>query len=152
MSYSERFRQALLRPGKSRAGVAAAMGVSVQAVGQIVRGTTKSATAANNALAAAYFGCDPNWLATGRGTPGWSDEPATLIASEAPRPYGEPPAPPPDFADSMNPSDSEWALLQDIRQLPQQEREQLTRELRARAEIFRAYTAEVLAKVKAKQD
>lgn len=55
--------------------MAAAMGISKQAVGQIVAGKTKSATAANNARAAAYFGCDPDWLATGRGAPGWSETP-----------------------------------------------------------------------------
>lgn len=72
MSYADRFNACLNRPGKSRAGVAAAMGVSVQAVGAICRGATKSATAENNAKAAAYFGCDAGWLATGTGSPGWS--------------------------------------------------------------------------------
>ena len=49
------------------------MGISKQAVGQIANGITKSATAENNAAAAAYFGCDPTWLASGKGSPAWND-------------------------------------------------------------------------------
>jgi phage repressor protein C with HTH and peptisase S24 domain len=74
VSYGERFKQGLARPGKDRAGAARAMGVSIQAVGQIVNGKTKAATAENNAAAAAYFGCDPSWLASGRGSPLWADD------------------------------------------------------------------------------
>lgn len=73
-SYADRFNQCLARPGKSRSGVARSMGVSPQAVRAIVIGDTKSATAANNAAAAAYFGCDPTWLASGAGDPGWGAE------------------------------------------------------------------------------
>lgn len=74
VTYAERFKKGLARPGKTRAGAAQAMGISVQAVGQIVSGKTKAATAENNAAAAVYFGCDPSWLATGKGLPGWSDQ------------------------------------------------------------------------------
>ena len=80
-TYAERFKQGLARKGKTRKGAADAMGISVQAVGAIANGKSKSATAENNAKAAAYFGCDANWLATGRGEPQWHDE-----SSAAPRP------------------------------------------------------------------
>jgi hypothetical protein len=70
-TYADRFNEALARPGKNRSGVAKAMGVSPQAVRAIVIGETKSATAANNAAAAAYFGCDATWLAAGIGSPDW---------------------------------------------------------------------------------
>lgn len=74
VTYADRFKKGLARPGKTRKGVADAMGISPQAVGQIVNGQTKAATAENNAAAAAYFGCDPTWLAAGKGTPNWSDQ------------------------------------------------------------------------------
>jgi transcriptional regulator with XRE-family HTH domain len=82
VTYADRFSEGLARPNKTRKGVADAMGVSVQAVGQIVNGQTKAATAENNAAAAAYFQCDPTWLATGKGSPRWS-EPATRAPQEA---------------------------------------------------------------------
>lgn len=73
VSYAERFKEGLARPGKTRKGAAEAMGISQQAVAAIVHGKTKSATAENNAAAAAYFGCDPTWLASGKGIPKWDD-------------------------------------------------------------------------------
>jgi len=59
-----------------------------------------------------------------------------------------PPPPPADFADSQKPSESEWDMLRDMRVLPQQEREALARELHNKADLFRAYTTEVLRKAK----
>ena len=73
VTYADRFKEGLARPGKDRAGAAKAIGISKQAVGQIANGITKSATAENNAAAAAYFGCDPTWLASGKGHPNWAD-------------------------------------------------------------------------------
>lgn len=71
-TYGDRIAQqlALKRAGgqKTRKGLAQAVGISVQAVGQVVRGETKAFTAENNALAAAYLECDPGWLATGKAT------------------------------------------------------------------------------------
>lgn len=83
-TYADRFNEGLARPGKTRKGVATAMGVSQQAVRAIVIGETKSATAANNAAAAAYFGCDPTWLASGVGRAAWRDDdsPPQLHAAE----------------------------------------------------------------------
>lgn len=73
-SYADRFKAGLARPGKTRRGVADAMGITPQAVRAILIGETKSATATNNAAAASYFGCHPTWLATGHGHPNWQDE------------------------------------------------------------------------------
>lgn len=83
-TYADRFNEALARPGKTRSGAAKAMGISPQAVRAIVIGETKSATAANNAAAASYFGCDPTWLAAGTGAPKWRDEssPTEVHAAE----------------------------------------------------------------------
>ena len=72
MSYADRFKEGLARPGKDRAGAAKAIGISKQAVGQIANGITKSATAENNATAAAYFGC--------KGSPAWADAETPSIA------------------------------------------------------------------------
>lgn len=84
VTYADRFSEGLARPGKTRKGVADAMGVSVQAVGQIVNGQTKAATAENNAAAAAYFACDPTWLATGKGSPRWGElGPVTRVTQES---------------------------------------------------------------------
>jgi transcriptional regulator with XRE-family HTH domain len=84
MSYADRFKEGLARPGKTRKGASDAMGISVQAVGQIANGQTKAATAENNAAAAIYFGCDPSWLATGKGSPGWSNESGDVPSWTAP--------------------------------------------------------------------
>jgi transcriptional regulator with XRE-family HTH domain len=65
-TYADRFNEALEQPGKTVAGVAAAMGISKQAVYAIKRGQTKSATADNNAAAAMYFNCNPSWLASAK--------------------------------------------------------------------------------------
>jgi plasmid maintenance system antidote protein VapI len=68
MSYGERLGQALkAATGKTRVGLAAALNISPQAVGQAVNGLTRAFTAENNAKAAAYLGCSPDWLATGKG-------------------------------------------------------------------------------------
>ncbi|MBY0469460.1 MAG: helix-turn-helix domain-containing protein [Burkholderiaceae bacterium] len=80
MVYADRFNEGLRRPGRDRKGAAKAMGITVQAVGAIANGGTKSATAENNAKAAAYFGCDPTWLASGKGHPNWADSTPVSIS------------------------------------------------------------------------
>lgn len=143
MPYGDRFKEGLARPGRSRAGVAKAMGVSQQAVYAIVAGKTKSATAENNAAAAAYFGCDPTWLASGKGRPNWN--------STAPfQSIEEPPAPPANFADRQSATDSDWALLDALKWFPQDEREALIKDVTTKAEKLRAYVAEHLDKVNGK--
>lgn len=104
-TYADRFQQGLARPGKSRAGAAKAMGISVQAVGQIALGRTKAATAENNAAAAIYFGCDPTWLATGKGSPRWNEG---VAGPPPPRPNAR-------FDDRRWVDDSDWATLQAVK-------------------------------------
>ena len=93
-TYGDRLAEALKRPGKTRAGLAKAMGRSVQAVSQLVLGKSKQATAENNASAAAYLECDPNWLATGRGAPAWGYRATINVLSlaEPASSYGPPPS------------------------------------------------------------
>lgn len=66
MSYGERLDQALALAGKDRKALAAALGISVQAIGQSVRGPGML-KADNSAKAAKYLAVDHHWLATGEG-------------------------------------------------------------------------------------
>lgn len=74
-TFADRLTEALKTSGKSRADLAKrlysdtkqAVGVSVQAVGQALDGTTKSFSANNTARAARFLGVDFYWLATGEG-------------------------------------------------------------------------------------
>ncbi|MEM4988550.1 helix-turn-helix transcriptional regulator [Collimonas sp. H4R21] len=54
---------------KDRQELADGIGVSVQAIGQVIAGKTKALTAENSALAAKFLGVDIFWLATGVGSP-----------------------------------------------------------------------------------
>lgn len=70
MTYGSRLKQALASAGRDRAALAAELGVSVQAVGQVVTGGrsgTQTFTASNNVKAARFLNVDPHWLATGEG-------------------------------------------------------------------------------------
>lgn len=69
MQYGERLGKAMELAGKDRSQLAVALGVSSQAVGQVIRGDTSALTAANNARAARFLEVDAFWLATGEGEP-----------------------------------------------------------------------------------
>ncbi len=69
MSYGDRLGQALELSGKERKGLAQALDITVQSVGQIIRGESKSNTAENCVRAARFLRVDPYWLATGEGEP-----------------------------------------------------------------------------------
>lgn len=82
MTYGNRLQKALALAGKDRAQLAQALEISVQAVGQVIVGSsrTKSFTAANSAKAAQFLGVNHYWLATGEGLPlVKSDWPFTMI-------------------------------------------------------------------------
>lgn len=66
-TYGKRLKAALEMRGASRLGLAKAINRSPQAVGQVINGATRAFTAENNALAAAFLGVSPDWLATGEG-------------------------------------------------------------------------------------
>ena len=67
MSYGTRLEEALTLAGKSRQDLCTAIGISEQAIGQVIQGKTKAFTAENNARAARYLRVDSYWLATGEG-------------------------------------------------------------------------------------
>lgn len=64
-TYGRRLEKALKTSNKSRKDLAKALEISVQAIGDAIRGKTASFTAANNAKAANFLGVDGDWLATG---------------------------------------------------------------------------------------
>lgn len=70
MTYGTRLKQALTEAKRSRAELAKHLGMSVQAVGQVITGGRsgdQTFTASNNVKAAAYLRVDAHWLATGEG-------------------------------------------------------------------------------------
>lgn len=71
MSYGERLEEAMKRAGVSRRELAEHLGISVQAVGQVLLGDTKAMDAVSHTRTFMFLGCDPLWLATGtRAGPG----------------------------------------------------------------------------------
>jgi transcriptional regulator with XRE-family HTH domain len=68
MRYKDRLKSALEIAGQDRKALAEALGISVQAIGQVLTGSTSALTAENNAKAARFLEVDPYWLATGEGS------------------------------------------------------------------------------------
>lgn len=66
-TYGSRLLIAMEVKNATRKDLATALGVSVQAVGDVLRGKSGAFTAENNAKAARHLGVNPNWLATGNG-------------------------------------------------------------------------------------
>lgn len=67
--FGSRLTRALALADKSQRELAAELGISVQAVGQVIAGKTKAMTAENTARAARYLKINQLWLATGEGHP-----------------------------------------------------------------------------------
>ncbi len=59
------------KPGLRPAEIARLCRVKPPSVWGWINGDTKSMSAETSRLAAAVFGCDQNWLATGAGSPNW---------------------------------------------------------------------------------
>jgi len=67
-TYGKRLDAALAaKTPKDRAWLAAQLGVTVQALSQVIIGKTKALTAENHELAVQALGCSGIWLATGKG-------------------------------------------------------------------------------------
>lgn len=70
MEYQKRFLEAVNIAGNpTRKELAAAIGISVQAVGQLMTGKTKKLKTEESARAAAFLEVDHYWLAIGEGRP-----------------------------------------------------------------------------------
>ncbi|UPL20219.1 helix-turn-helix domain-containing protein [Alcaligenes faecalis] len=68
-TYGERLEEALRIAGRERKELCAAVGITLQALGQVISGKTKALTAENSARAARFLQVDHFWLATGEGSP-----------------------------------------------------------------------------------
>jgi len=66
-TYGARLKYALALRGRSRKELAEFLGISVQAVGQVINGPTVALTAENHEKAVRLLGIDGYWLATGIG-------------------------------------------------------------------------------------
>ena len=69
MTYGKRLDQAISMAKSSRKALAIGIGVSEQAIGQVIRGDTVAFSAENSAKAARFLRVDHHWLATGEGDP-----------------------------------------------------------------------------------
>lgn len=67
MTFQDRLSTALAGASVSPRELARELGVSVQAIGQVLSGETRALTAANCARAARFLAVDTLWLATGEG-------------------------------------------------------------------------------------
>lgn len=86
---AERVRYCLSFPGKSQAELARACGIKQPSVNAWLTGKTKRITGKNLLRAAAYFGVNAEWLATGNGPIKLDDQPTTL-REPTPMPYVHP--------------------------------------------------------------
>lgn len=68
-TFTERLEEALRIGGKDRQQLADALGITIQAVSQLLLGKTKTMTAENCVRTARLTGVDSFWLATGSGDP-----------------------------------------------------------------------------------
>lgn len=69
MEFGDRLAHALALAEESRDGLAKALGISVQAISQVINGTSKSLTAENTLKAARHLSVSAYWLATGEESP-----------------------------------------------------------------------------------
>lgn len=83
MDYGARLVMALALADESRDALAKALGVSVQAISQVITGTTRAMTAENTLKAARFLGVNPYWLATGEETPRDAQALRQLLSDEA---------------------------------------------------------------------
>lgn len=67
VDYASRLREAMIECGATTTSLAAAVGITYQAVKKAQAGKSGSFSAKNNAKAAAFLGVDSDWLASGRG-------------------------------------------------------------------------------------
>lgn len=67
VDYKERLQAALSEAGIDERALAKGINVTYQAIYKVIRGLSKSLSAANNDAAAAFLGVSSKWLATGKG-------------------------------------------------------------------------------------
>lgn len=84
LTLAQRLKMAMERKRISQAALARAVGIRQPSVADWLSGKTVSLRSKSVLKAAAALECDPGWLATGSGSPGWTDAQHSVA--------GEPPA------------------------------------------------------------
>jgi transcriptional regulator with XRE-family HTH domain len=140
--FGRRLKTARAHARLTQKQLAALAGISQGTVSEL---ETKGHGSTNLVQIAAACQVDIHWLATGDG-----DMVAPVAAQALPSYHSAPPppAPPRDFRDRREVSDSDWQTLQDLKWLPYEEREALVSELRRKANAQRDHAAEVLELLK----
>lgn len=82
MTYGERLQAAMDFARKRRKDVAGALGITPQAVGDVIRGKSNAFTTENNAKAAVFLKVSSHWLSTGEGEMLANSGTSTLSALE----------------------------------------------------------------------
>lgn len=85
MTYGERLATALELAHRERGELALHLGISPQAVGQVIGGQTVQMKANHTARAARFLRVSPHWLATGEGEPRPKDDLSPLALELARR-------------------------------------------------------------------
>lgn len=85
-TYGKRLKEALSYRQRDRKWLSLQIGVSVQAIGQVIQGKTNALTASNHDRTATVLNVSPIWLSSGIGSM------LTHIAAEPRAPYGNNPA------------------------------------------------------------
>jgi phage repressor protein C with HTH and peptisase S24 domain len=86
--YASRLAWAMEQSGVTKTALAAALGISYQAVKKVLDGKSASFTASNNASAAKMTDVNPSWLATGKGPkriPNAVEEPSVSVPDLPPK-------------------------------------------------------------------
>lgn len=133
----ERLAALMRERGVSTSQLSTAVGVSYQGIKKIVTGKTNEIKAANLLKIANYLRVNPVWLRTGEGTREL-DEDDVLVARATVEPY--------DGQGRREVDDSEWALLEDFKMLPDDEKAALRATLKAKADHVRKIVNEYLGK------
>jgi transcriptional regulator with XRE-family HTH domain len=121
--FGQRLFDARKAVGLSQAQVAAHLKMSQGTIAELEK---KGHGSSRTIEFATLLGCDANWLATGEG-------------ESVPPP---PPLPPRDFSDRREVSESDWATLEALNLLPDEDRAELLETIRARASKYAAYLAQ----------
>jgi transcriptional regulator with XRE-family HTH domain len=83
MEFGDRLVRAMSIAHESRDGLSKALGISVQAISQVINGTTRAMTAENTLRAARHLRVSAWWLATGEGSPQGARSLAESLTDEA---------------------------------------------------------------------
>lgn len=132
----ERLDAAMKDRNVSVSALAKAVGVSYQGIKKAVDGKTKEMDASNLLKIAGYLKISPEWLRTGQG-------PRDLVTTNYDSVLE---APMQSYQVGRTVSESEWAMLEDFKMLPDDEKAALRNTLKSKADHVRKIVNEYLGK------